>query len=257
MFRCVNASESVTLNICCQLIVQMHSSCYPAELSTEVETDLLNIQQPRCLLQHYEGIRFEELVQTGGRTSWKIKQNAPPSSVPLVFSTLSLHWDDNRISVSLGFSQHEDQIYTRGVETPDWLLHLTACGGGVGLGTGTTTALVSGSSFLLSSLLWIGLGLLDIISFKPPFHPLHKRKQSASTHAHAAPPPPTSFLLGEKAKSKTGGHCIDFLPLCVNHSVCVCSCVRVCTRQREREWDRQTLPPVISSVNAELLLLIE
>lgn len=214
MFTCVKRPESVTLNICCQLIVQMHSSCYPAELSTEVEPALLKIQQKRCLLQHYEGIRFEELVQTGGRTSWKIKQNAPPSSVPLVFSTLSLHWDDNRISVSLGFSQHEDQIYTRGVETPDWLLHLTACGGGVGLGTGTTTVLVSGSSFLLSSLLWIGLGLLDIISFKPPFHPLHKHTnvhmhmhthRHTHTHKHTLTPPPHLFCWERKQKARQGG----------------------------------------------------
>lgn len=44
----------------------------------------------------------------------------------------------------------------RGVETPDWLLHLTACGGGVGLGTGMATLPVSGSSLfaILTSLDW-------------------------------------------------------------------------------------------------------
>lgn len=64
-------------------------------------------------------------------------------SLSLPFFSFSHQRDDNRLSGSLGFSQHRDHIHMRGVETLS-RLHLTEWGG---LGVGIATALVTGSSF--------------------------------------------------------------------------------------------------------------
>lgn len=83
---------------------------------------------------HSEGVlRADGGEDTGG--PGRRVNNAHPLVLRLSFSSLlslSLQRDDNRINVSLGFRQRTDQIHTRGVETPDWLLHLTEWRRGAG-----------------------------------------------------------------------------------------------------------------------------
>lgn len=114
--------------------------------------------------------------------------------------------------------------------SPDWLLHLTE--GGIRSWDSNSI-----SHKLIFCRLHFSSGSVSVCWTSLLVNPT----TTTNTHMHIhTNPPPLVFSAGrEKAKSKTGGHCIDLLPLCVNHSVRACVCV--CAWERERERERPCL----------------